>query len=502
MFDSDERGDPTEVGGGADFASTEEAELARARARMHYVNIPDPQILPDGWANQLPGPGLAGLLAHLQPRRITSLEASEAVAAWQRIMSWAQAEQAKMITELAARPEMAPERSDRIGSVTAEAVTGLELAGSMSTTTRQAEYLVNDSLVLVNDFAATCQALAEGRIDRRRARVITEELRHRDADVRRAVEEAVLDRAQHQDTTQLRRAVKRMLHRLAPESEAAKKANAKQRRFVRIRPAEDGMAWLEAFLSAEEAQAVKATLDAGAAELKRRDRADREQDPTVAVRTLDQGRADVLALLAWSALAAQRIAAHGSCACGETTPESAFGASSVLPLPSEQGRPVSVHITLPLSAVLGVSDEPGELSGYGPIPAEVGRALAAGGVWRRLVTDPVSGTILDVGTTTYAPPQGLRDHIMMRDRECIAPGCYQPAWRCEIDHTREFPHGPTAHHNLGVLCKHHHMVKHHSEWCVVQVIPGVFQWTSPTGRVINTRDLVPNPSEGAEEPPP
>ena len=39
-----------------------------------------------------------------------------------------------------------------------------------------------------------------------------------------------------------------------------------------------------------------------------------------------------------------------------------------------------------------------------PVPAVVARALAAGGTWRRLVTDPVSGTVVDVGRTRYRPP--------------------------------------------------------------------------------------------------
>lgn len=275
--------------GEADVEYGAEAEQARRQVRMQYASVPDPQVLPDGWAKQLPGPGLAGLLAQLDPRRIDGLELSEAAAAWQRVMSWAQAEQARMIAALAALPEMVPDSSDYAGSVTPEAVTGLELAGAMSVTTRQAEHLVSDSLRLVNDFAATHQALAEGRIDARRARVVTDELRDRDATVRGKVEQAVLDRAQNQDSTGLRRSVRRAMHRVAPESEAAKNANAKRGRFVRIRPAEDGMAWLEALISAEEAQAVKATLDAGAAELKQHDREAREEDPTVAVRNMDQG---------------------------------------------------------------------------------------------------------------------------------------------------------------------------------------------------------------------
>ena len=39
-----------------------------------------------------------------------------------------------------------------------------------------------------------------------------------------------------------------------------------------------------------------------------------------------------------------------------------------------------------------------------PVPAMTAWALAAGGTWRRLVTDPVSGVVLDVGRTRYRPP--------------------------------------------------------------------------------------------------
>ncbi|WP_308819063.1 hypothetical protein [Pseudonocardia alni] len=48
--------------------------------------------------------------------------------------------------------------------------------------------------------------------------------------------------------------------------------------------------------------------------------------------------------------------------------------------------------------------------GQGPIPADLARALAAGGVWQRLGTDPLSGTLLDVGRTRYRPPVAMADH--------------------------------------------------------------------------------------------
>lgn len=50
-----------------------------------------------------------------------------------------------------------------------------------------------------------------------------------------------------------------------------------------------------------------------------------------------------------------------------------------------------------------------------------------------------------------------------------------------------FPHGPTAASNLGPLCQAHHLLKHHSRWQVTQPEPGVFAWTSPTGRIHTAR---------------
>src|SRR5262249_38276769 len=55
-----------------------------------------------------------------------------------------------------------------------------------------------------------------------------------------------------------------------------------------------------------------------------------------------------------------------------------------------------IRVTVPLSVLTGASDQPGDLSGYGPISADVARELAGDptSVWRRLVTDPVTGGLL------------------------------------------------------------------------------------------------------------
>jgi hypothetical protein len=138
---------------------------------------------------------------------------------------------------------------------------------------------------------------------------------------------------------------------------------------------------------------------------------------------------------------------------------------------------------VPVDTLLGASEAPGELAGYGTVPAVVARRMAtsAGAVWRRLLTDPVDGGLLDYGRTTYRPPANLNDYIRARDITCRFPYCQYPARRSDLDHTVPYPQGPTSANNLGALCRHHHRLKHETTWHVEQC-HGVFTWTSPTGR--------------------
>ena len=145
-----------------------------------------------------------------------------------------------------------------------------------------------------------------------------------------------------------------------------------------------------------------------------------------------------------------------------------------------------MHVTVPAGTLLGLSDEPAELAGHGPIPTSMARRLAGDGTWRRVLTDPASGAILDVGRRSYAAPAALAEHVMARDRTCRFPGCRQPARRCDLDHTVPYPHGPTSDGNLAALCRHHHRLKHLAGWQVEQPAPGVLLWTSPSGHRYRT----------------
>jgi hypothetical protein len=134
-----------------------------------------------------------------------------------------------------------------------------------------------------------------------------------------------------------------------------------------------------------------------------------------------------------------------------------------------------------------LDNQPAELSGYGPVPADLARRIAADGVWRRILTDPASGTILDYGRTTYRPPTALADYIRARDRVCRFPTCQTPASRCDLDHQTPYPAGETKPDNLWTLCRRHHRLKdQHTGWTVVGDPTEKVTWTSPTGRTYDS----------------
>jgi hypothetical protein len=212
-----------------------------------------------------------------------------------------------------------------------------------------------------------------------------------------------------------------------------------------------------------------------------------------ATRTSAQRQADALAALAWSSLRTGRLGSGGCSSCGSGC--SSCGAAAGVPLASSHGRPVSVNMTMSLSTWLRLDEHPAHLEGHGPIDAETARHLAAAGLWRWVLTDPVGGHALDYGRTRYTPPQELVDFILIRDPECVMPGCHRPGYRCEIDHRIPYPEGPTSACNCSALCKPCHLQKHRAGWNVDQLAPGVQRWTSPSGhqQIVELPRLAPPP---------
>jgi hypothetical protein len=123
---------------------------------------------------------------------------------------------------------------------------------------------------------------------------------------------------------------------------------------------------------------------------------------------------------------------------------------------TQAGQPtrvrVHVDVTIPLDALLALSQAPGQMAtGRGPridaTATEVRDLLAdpsTDATLRRLVTDPMTGHLLDAGRHRYPLTTALRDFIARRDTTCRFPGCPRRATHCQIDDgtcTWRSPHG-------------------------------------------------------------
>jgi hypothetical protein len=197
-----------------------------------------------------------------------------------------------------------------------------------------------------------------------------------------------------------------------------------------------------------------------------------------------------------------------------------------LPGPGEPQLTGTINLTLPLSAWLGLTAAPGELTGYGVTDAATCRDLAArtdtatrwcltltGGDGRAVghacATGPPRagpGAItwatdrqdklqfLQAGTCDhtrqtpgYRPPASLRHLICVRQRTCAFPGCWRPSRRSDLDHTVPYHRGGrTCECNLAPLCRRHHQAKQAPGWSLIQDQPGVMTWQLPHGRRYTT----------------
>jgi hypothetical protein len=240
---------------------------------------------------------------------------------------------------------------------------------------------------------------------------------------------------------QLRQAATRALLQLDPDGCAERAADRKARDSdVRYRTEGDGLATLTATGEQVVLRQVADALDAAASTLAQRG----DLDP-VGVR---------------------RVTALAHAVLG----------------PEQVTRPhVEVVVTVELSTLLGLTDTPAVVSGVGPIPAELARALAGDAAWRRLVTDPQTGDTLDLGRRAYRPSAALRRLIEAQHRTCRFVGCARPAVRTDIDHRVSYPAGPTDRENLHPLCRRHHNLKTRQQWTVHANPDGSESWTSPLG---------------------
>ncbi len=482
---------------------------------------------------------------------------------WRKIASLAAGCEMAAVAELAGRRYV---QAKAAGEWDSSAIDGAadEVAAALTLTGRSAQLLLDRAAALA-ELPATAAALRAGRIDMPKVLVILTGLAGQDPELARAIEAQLIGRAPAQTTGQLRAALNRAL--IAADPKAAERRRQDEEKQARIERAPEfggvTASLTGRYLPVPETVAAWNHVTAVARQLR----------DAGAEGTLDQLRVQVyLALLSGqAALPAEQpgpgeaenanVGAAVPSPAGSTAPERAApevtapdtardddpvtegsaaagpGAPARTPPAASRAGGVTgtVNLTIPLTTLLGLTDSPGDLGGFGPITARTARDLAASTLgnpavrWCVTATDD-NGLPIGHGCATHVragqrgghssrSPSGsgppgdpgwaftiklsalavaecshqresshyrlspLLSHlIQIRNATCTAPGCRMPAVKCDSDHTQPYDQGGrTCECNTGPLCRHHHRVKQSEGWHLMQTEPGVFAWVTPSG---------------------
>ncbi|MGZ4595616.1 MAG: DUF222 domain-containing protein [Actinomycetes bacterium] len=448
-----------------------------------------------------PGPLVMQALSRIDPGDLSDAEQLEFVEVWDRCIAWAEAGRTRALAAMDFYEPGHPLMGDR---ALADETLHSELAPVLRMAPATAAKRLDSARTLYNRLPATWSAMAAGDLGHMQAVTVAEELGPLDPATAARIEATVLPRLPGRDVGGVRRLLRHEILRDDPARAEERARRALAERRVRHWPVEDGMGTLQVTHGAIEAQFIFDTLSAWA-----RTRG--------AVQTgMDAGRADALVELCQLAVSGglvrvieHPVPARSTCAGveGEGPPVGAAvrsdrragGDASTAggrDDPPEGGRPdnpgpssprpphlpVCLNVTVSLETLLGLRDDPAQLEGYGPIPPFLARELAGDSRWRRFVTDPVDGHLLDFGRAREAPLP-LRNYLVHRDRTCRFPGCRRRATRCDCDHAQPYSRGgETTSANCGMLCHRHHKLKTLGLLRLAREPDGTVTWTTHLGR--------------------
>ena len=448
----------------ASAASTSDNEAINERIVLLLSAIPSAKVLAE--------------LAAIDPHTLELAARIDYLTALERQTSWLQALMQRAIIAVAGR--QASESNDPIYGIDEAEREDVSTALRLSPTGAQNK--IDIARALTNYLPNTCSALAIGEISTAHATAIAREAasalnKGLPDSVIFELEERAIAYSEFHTPTQVGNLVRSVIAKATPREFEEIVEEARENRTVTCYKDIDGMSTVVAILPAEGAQIVMNALEAfilagdGHRTNKSknegnsdsgRDSDDDEIYPRDG-RSKENKRADALVEIASRYLASN---------LSELTP---------------QGRPLTVNVTIDLPTLLGLAENPGELAGYGAIPASVAREIAADAKWKRFITEPLTGNLLDFGRESYLPPQALRDFLIARDRRCRFPGCRRSAHLSDLDHAQSWESGgETSLQNLGALCRRHHRLKTHGGWKIESFSDGSCTWTSPAGKTFFT----------------
>ena len=455
---------------GADERDEAEAAMLAARA--------------PGWVRLPPGGGLAAALEGVRPSVESPVALIEVMRACDRQVAWL--ESVKVAAVAAFTAHRAREAATEPYARVVDNATGrpmdparscaAELAAALKVAPNTIGPWVDNARRLVGDLPEAYRALRCGAITLSKALALLDTTSHLPAPVQRAVARRVLERGPRQTHAQFRASLRRAVARVDVRREAERHRDALADRQCRRIDLPDGMAGLWVTHSADTIQQAWIAIRALA------DRAN--TDDPADTRTAEQRRAD----------AAVDVFGH-ILANGVDWLER--------PLPVRQRRRPHIEVTVAATTLLGLDDQPGELAGYGPIPADLARRIATDGTWRRLLTDPATGAVIEAATTRHDPPAQVSETLLARHPRCAWTGCHRPARDCDRDHGIKHRHsGQTTLADLRPFCEYHHVIKDndHWGWRIENHPDGSTRITAPTGHIYITHPPARDPAH--DDPPP
>ncbi|HXH77142.1 HNH endonuclease [Nocardioides sp.] len=242
--------------------------------------------------------------------------------------------------------------------------------------------------------------------------------------------------------------------RLDAAALVVRRRRAESERRVTLRPAPDTMTYLTALLPVKDGVAVLAALTRAA------DSARAAGD--------ERGKGQVMA----DTLVAQVFSA----ADGDVS-----------------APQVSLGLIMSDTALFGGSDDPAQLEGFGPIPAELAREVMTDAcdrdeaIWlRRLYTSPTTGELVSMDATGRFFRGSLARFIRLRDQVCRTPWCDAPVRH--VDHLQTHADGgSTSARNGQGLCESCNYAKDAPRWRARPQPDGSIAVTLPTGHQHRTR---------------
>ena len=450
-----------------------------------------------------PGPFAMAILLMIDRSRLSADDAITFLQVHERVASWWGSIQAEALVAAASPDGMVDEFTilepdssrDEERTIRIQDAVREEVSSALRWSASAAQSRIDAARLLHGPLVTTRDALARGEISAGHVSVIVEAARRLpgvwsvdDANARTfatacdALQRRVLPVARRGTLSMTRQAANRCVLTIDAEGQRRRRELARGTRDIWVVDEPDGLSILMARMSTEHAHAVKAACD-HAARTAGKPAECRGAGSMAAVQTIGEARAEALLQLVLGA-------------SDSSSPATASGEPGVLR--------AHLDVIVPLDVLLGASDEPAELLGAGAVSAAVVHDLLADPqvalTMRRLLIEPATGALLDVGRQAYTLPDRLRTFIVARDRTCRFPGCQRRAARCQIDHAVAWQDGgATDAANLGALCVRHHQLKTHAGWDIVASdSDGGCTWLSPQGRRYGRA----GPAYGGADPPP